>query len=98
MFFNNPEKFESFLKPVGGNTTIRPVKGNSFNAEICMKKLQYVGLFSISANSFKVIKDPQQDFFGLTIPLSSPLHRYRVWKGSALLFKISSYAITRSFL
>jgi len=72
MFFNNPEKFESFLKPAGGNTIIRPVKGNSFNAEICIKKLQHVGLFSISANSFKVIKEPQYDFFGLTIPLSSP--------------------------
>ena len=72
MFFNNPEEFESFLKPVGGDTNIRPVKGSSFNAEICMKRLNHVGLFSISANSFKVIKEPQQDFFGLTIPLSSP--------------------------
>ena len=71
MFFNNPEQFEDFLNPISGNTTIRPVKGSVFNAEICMKKLQHVGLFSISANSFKAIKEPQNDFFGLTIPLSS---------------------------
>ncbi len=72
MFFNDPEEFEDYLKPVGGNVSIRPAKGKSFNAEIRMKKLQHVGLFTVSANSFRVIKEPQQDFFGLTIPLSAP--------------------------
>ncbi len=72
MFFNDPEEFEDFLKPVASNISIRPAIGKLFNAEICMKKFQSVGLFSVSANSFRAIKEPQNDFFGLTIPLSTP--------------------------
>jgi AraC-like DNA-binding protein len=71
MRFNDPEKFEEFLAPVGGDVLIRPVIGSSFNAEICMKKLGAVGLFSVSAESFRVVKEPQEDFYGLTIPLST---------------------------
>jgi len=71
MFFNNPEDFEEFLVPVGGNVSIRPATGASFKAEISMKKLQHVGLFTISANTFKAAKEAQKDFYGLTIPLSA---------------------------
>lgn len=72
MRFNDPEKFEEFLAPVGGDVLIRPATGLSFNAEICMKSLDRVGLFSVSAESFRVVKEPQEDFYGLTIPLSAP--------------------------
>lgn len=72
MFFNNPEKFEDFLAPVGGDVFIRPATGSSFNADIRMKKLDRVGLFSVSANSFRAVKEPQEDFYGLTIPLNAP--------------------------
>jgi AraC-like DNA-binding protein len=72
MRFNNPEEFEDFLKPVGGDVSIRPAIGSFFNAEISLKKLDAVGLFSVSANSFKVVKEPQEDFYGLTVPLSAP--------------------------
>ncbi|MCP3850655.1 MAG: helix-turn-helix domain-containing protein [Gammaproteobacteria bacterium] len=72
MFFNDPENLQEFLKPVGGDVHIRPGTGSLFNAELCIKKLKYVGLFSISANSFTVSKDEQEDFIGLTIPLSAP--------------------------
>lgn len=72
MQFNDPEEFEDFLKPVGGDVSIRPAIGSSFNAEISMKKLDAAGLFTVSADSFKVIKEPQGYFYGLTIPLSAP--------------------------
>ena len=71
MFFNNPEEFEEFLVPVGGDVSIRPATGTSFKAEISMKKLQHVGLFTISANTFKAVKESQKDFYGLTIPLNT---------------------------
>ena len=57
--------------PVGGNVSIRPATGTSFKAEISMKKLQHVGLFTISANTFKAAKEAQKDFYGLTIPLNT---------------------------
>ena len=72
MLFNDPEEFEDFLKPVGGDVSIRPAIGSLFNAEICLKKLDAVGLFTVSANSFKVVKEPQGDFYGLSVPLSAP--------------------------
>jgi AraC-like DNA-binding protein len=72
MVFDDPEKFEDFLAPVGGDVLIRPATGSSFNADIRMKKLNRVGLFSVSANSFRVEKEPQEDFYGLTIPLNAP--------------------------
>lgn len=72
MFFENPTELEVFLTPVGGDVLIRPATGASFNAEIHMKRLDRVGLFSLSANSFRVVKEPQAEFYGLTIPLSTP--------------------------
>lgn len=72
MLFDDPEKFEDFLAPVGGDVLIRPATGSSFNADIRMNKLNRVGLFSVSANSFRVEKEPQEDFCGLSIPLSAP--------------------------
>jgi len=72
MRFYNPEKFAEFLAPVAGDVLIRPVTGLSFSSEITMKRLDRVGLFSVSANSFRVVKEPQEDFCGLTIPLSAP--------------------------
>ena len=72
MLFNDPTKLEKFLSPIGGDVSIRPATGSLFNAELCMKKLDRVGLFSISANSFRAVKEPQEDFYGLTIPLNAP--------------------------
>lgn len=72
MFYNDPIEFESFITPVAGPVKIRPAIGASFNAEICIKSLEHVGLFTIAANSFKAVKEPQQNFYGLTIPLSAP--------------------------
>jgi AraC-like DNA-binding protein len=71
MLFKDPEEFEEFLAPVGGDVLIRPATGSLFNADICMKKLDRVGLFTVSANSFKVTKEPQSDFYGLSIPLTT---------------------------
>ena len=70
MLFKDPEQFEDFLAPVVGDILIRPATGSLFNAEICMKKLERIGLFTVSANSFKVTKEPQNDFYGLTVPLT----------------------------
>ena len=72
MLFNDPTEFEDFLEPIGGDVLIRPATGSLFNAEISLKKLDAVGLFSVSANSFKVLKEPQGDFYGLSVPLSAP--------------------------
>ena len=72
MLFDDPTEFEDFLEPIGGDVSIRPATGSLFNAEISLKKLDAVGLFSVSANSFKVVKEPQGDFYGLTVPLSAP--------------------------
>ena len=71
MFYNDPIELERFITPIAGPTLIRPAIGASFNAEICIKRLEHVGLFTIAANSFKAVKEPQQNFYGLTIPLSA---------------------------
>ena len=70
MHFKDPEEFEEFLAPVGGDVLIRPATGSLFNAEIYMKRLERIGLFTVSANSFKVTKEPQSDFYGLSVPLT----------------------------
>lgn len=72
MYFHNPVEFEAFLQPVGGDVQIRPAVGSSFNAEISIGKLEHVALFTVTANSFKVVKEPQQEFYGLTVPLGTP--------------------------
>jgi len=71
MYFDDPSEFEEYLAPVGGDVFIRPAKGSVFNAEICMNRLKHAGLFEVSANSFKVEKEPQGEFYGLSIPLSA---------------------------
>ncbi len=70
MLFKDPEEFEEFLAPVVGDILIRPATGSLFKAEICMKRLEHMGLFSVSAKSFKVTKEPQNDIYGLTVPLT----------------------------
>ena len=70
MLFKDPEQFEDFLAPVVGDVLIRPATGSIFNAEIRMKRLEHMGLFSVSAKSFKVTIEPQNDFYGLTVPLT----------------------------
>lgn len=72
MFFDDPENLQEFIEPVGGKVFIRPMTGDSFNAEICMKRLHHVSLFSLSTKSFTAIKKSQEGIFGLTIPLSTP--------------------------
>lgn len=51
---------------------IRPVVGSRFRANIEMRMLQKVGLFTIAADSFSAQKAPKQDFYGFTIPLYVP--------------------------
>jgi AraC-like DNA-binding protein len=72
MQFTDPIAFEQFLAPVGGEVRIRPVVGSHFRANIEMRKLQRVGLFTIEADSFSAQKAPQQDFYGFTVPLNVP--------------------------
>lgn len=72
MFFDDPVEFEEFLEPIGGDVQIRPATGSLFNADISTGKLDHVALFAVTANSFKVVKEPQQEFYGLTIPLGAP--------------------------
>ena len=71
MFFNDPEELEEYLAPISGDVLIRPAVGSFFNTEITMKGLESVGFFSVSANSFKAVKEPQNDFYGLSIPLQT---------------------------
>jgi len=72
MQFTDPIAFEKFLAPVGGEVRIRPAVGSRFRANIEMRKLQRVGLFTIKADSFSAQKAPQQDFYGFTVPLNVP--------------------------
>jgi len=72
MQFSDPELFEQFLAPVGGKVRIRPAVGSRFRANIEMRKLQSVGLFTIEADSFSAQKAPQHDFYGFTVPLNTP--------------------------
>ncbi|MGI9568680.1 MAG: hypothetical protein ACR2PH_02835, partial [Desulfobulbia bacterium] len=72
MYFEDPTEFEEYLSPIGGDVLIRPAVGTSFSAHINMKQLERAGLFTITADSFRVMKEPQNDFCGLTIPLSAP--------------------------
>ena len=72
MQFTDPTSFEQFLAPVGGEVRIRPVVGSRFRANIEMRMLQKVGLFTIAADSFSAQKVPQQEFYGFSIPLNVP--------------------------
>jgi len=72
MQFSDPIAFEEFLAPVGGEVRIRPVTGSRFRANIEIRRLQRVGLFTIQADSFSAQKAPQQDFYGFSIPLNTP--------------------------
>jgi AraC-like DNA-binding protein len=72
MQFNDPIAFEEFLAPVGGEVHIRPVVGSRFRANLEVRKLQRVGLFTIEADSFSAKKVPHQDFYGFSIPLNEP--------------------------
>ena len=72
MQFSDPTFFEQFLAPVAGKVRIRPAVGSRFRANIEMRKLQSVGLFTIEADSFSAQKTPQQDFYGFTVPLNMP--------------------------
>lgn len=71
MQFTDPIAFEEFLAPVGGEVRIRPMTGSRFRANIDIRRLQRVGLFTIEADSFSAQKSPQQDFYGFTIPLEA---------------------------
>jgi AraC-like DNA-binding protein len=72
MEFTDPIAFEKFLAPAGGEVCIRPMRGNRFRANIEMRMLQRVGLFTIEADSFSAQKVPQQEFYGFSIPLNVP--------------------------
>ena len=72
MQFTDPIAFEQFLAPAGGEVCIRPAKGSRFRANIEMRRLQRVGLFTIEADSFSAQKVPNQDFYGITLPLNVP--------------------------
>ena len=71
MFFSDPNSFEAFFSPVAGSVHVGPAIGSSFNAEISMHKLGNAGLFTVNAGSFQAHKEPDDEFYGLTIPLSS---------------------------
>jgi AraC-like DNA-binding protein len=70
--YTDPIAFEESLAPVGGEVLIRPVTGSRFRADIEIRRLQWVGLFTIEADSFSAQKAPQQDFYGFSIPLNTP--------------------------
>jgi AraC-like DNA-binding protein len=72
MLFKDPLAFEEFLSPIGGAVKIRPMIGSRFRANIEMKRLQKVGLFSLESDSFLAEKPPDQDFYGFSIPLGEP--------------------------
>jgi AraC-like DNA-binding protein len=71
MQFSDPVAFEQFLAPVSGAVRVRPAAGARFRANLEMRELKRVGLFTIEADSFSVLKAPQQSFYGLTIPLNT---------------------------
>ena len=71
MFYDDPTAFEAFFSPVAGSVHVRPAIGSSFNAEISIHKLGKVGLFTVNAGSFEAHREPDDEFYGLTIPLSS---------------------------
>jgi AraC-like DNA-binding protein len=72
MQFTDPIAFEQFLAPAGGEVRIRPAEGSHFRANIDMRRLPRAGLFAIEGDSFAAQKRPEQDFYGITIPLNVP--------------------------
>jgi AraC-like DNA-binding protein len=72
MEFTDPESFEEFLAPVGGEVCVRPLTGSRFRANIDIRMLQRVGLFTVEADSLLAQKAPQQDFYTISIPLNAP--------------------------
>ena len=72
MQFTDPIAFEQFLPPAADEVRIRPAVGSHFRANIEMRMLQRVGLFTIEADTFSAQKTPLQDFYGFTIPLNAP--------------------------
>lgn len=72
MKFTDPIAFEEFLAPAGGEVRVRPMTGTRFKASLDLRMLKRVALFTIEADSFSAQKAPQQDFYGLSIPLNAP--------------------------
>ena len=72
MQFTDPLDFEQFLAPVGGEVRIRPAVGSRFRADINIRPLPRVGLFTLEADSISIQKESQQEFYGFNIPLGVP--------------------------
>lgn len=72
--FEDPELLEDFLRPVAGDVSIRPFTGTNFNAQIQVQNLGKVGLFQLNSKSFIVKKEPQDYFYGLTMPIGAPFY------------------------
>ena len=70
--FEDPELLEEFLRPVAGEISIRPAIETSFNAQIRLKNFGKLGLFQLNATSLIVKKEPQEYFYGLTVPIGMP--------------------------
>lgn len=72
MQFTDPESFEKFIAPIGGEVNIRPMKGSKFRANIDMRPLTRVAMFAVESDSFLARKATHQGFYALNIPLNVP--------------------------
>lgn len=71
-YFIDPQQFEEYLVPAGGETRIRPLVGNRFRATLDTRISQRVRMFKIDTDSLYLQKSPQQEHFSLNIPLGAP--------------------------
>ncbi len=73
MRFTDPSLFEDFITPAAGELRVRPMTGSGFRADLDVRALKGVTLFTVEAGSFMVQKSPQQESYTLNIPLGAPL-------------------------
>lgn len=70
--FTDPEQFEEYLAPAGGETRVRPLVGSRFRATLDTRISKRVRMFKVDTDSLYLQKPPQQDHFSLNIPLGVP--------------------------
>ena len=69
--FSGSEQINSLLKTAKGEVEISPLKSAKFCGKINLVKLSNIGIFTIKSDPFKV-HDTERDYFGLTLPMTSP--------------------------
>jgi hypothetical protein len=69
---SDADEFEERIKPLGGRTHVRPVRGARLFCQLSGVQLEKLSMFVVKAPTLSVYSAPRSSFFGLDIPLGRP--------------------------